>query len=156
MTYSPSRLSSLTKTRRRISTDIDHLVAFVSNPAVDAVSVLFDERFRVEHVTLIGLERDMQHAPAIGKVIQHRLGVKVALHPLPSPHLPEHYCNDIEKLLTRSIGRVAINLNTEDAAWACLVLAPLWLLLVVSTGNIGFMAMLARMLWLRESAGFRK
>lgn len=27
---------------------------------------------------------------------------------------------------------------------------PVWLVLVVSTGNIGFMAMLARMLWLRE------
>jgi hypothetical protein len=33
---------------------------------------------------------------------------------------------------------------------------PIWLLVVASPGNIGFMAMLARMLWLRESAGFRK
>lgn len=29
---------------------------------------------------------------------------------------------------------------------------PVWLVLVVSTGNIGFMAMLARMLWLREQS----
>jgi hypothetical protein len=28
-----------------------------------------------------------------------------------------------------------------------------WLVLVISTGNIGFMAMLARMLWLREQSG---
>lgn len=29
---------------------------------------------------------------------------------------------------------------------------PFWAVVVVSTGNIGFMAMLARMLWLREQA----
>lgn len=33
---------------------------------------------------------------------------------------------------------------------------PIWLLLVVATGNIGFMAMLARMLWLREKSSLPK
>ncbi len=32
---------------------------------------------------------------------------------------------------------------------------PVWMVLIVSTGNIGFMAMLARMLWLRERSGFK-
>ena len=32
---------------------------------------------------------------------------------------------------------------------------PVWMVLVVSTGNIGFMAMLARMLWRRERSGFK-
>lgn len=107
-----------------MSTNFDHLVAFVSNQAVDAVSVLFDQRFRVSRVTLIGLKRDMQHVPSIGNVIEQRLGVEVADYTLPSPHIPGDYCDDLENLLRRlsSTDRVAVNLNTDDAVCACLAL----------------------------------
>jgi len=103
-------------------TRFDHLVAFVSDQAIDAVSVLFDQKFHIRHVTLVGLARHMQIALAVGWVVERRLGVRPEFVTLPSPHHPEQFCDAFETVLQRAHGRVAVNLNTEDAACACLAL----------------------------------
>lgn len=103
-------------------TKFDHLVAFVSDHAIDAVSVLFDQRFHITRVTLVGLARHMQNSKSVGWVINRRLGVNPEFVTLPSPHLPEQFCAAVEALLKRSEGRLAINLNTDDAVCACLAL----------------------------------
>ena len=103
-------------------TQFDHLVAFMSDQAIDAVSVLFDQRFHINRVTLVGLARHMQNAESVGWVIKRRLGVNPEFVTLPSPHLPEQFCTAVEDLLRRSEGHLAVNLNTEDAVCACLAL----------------------------------
>lgn len=105
-----------------MSTNFDHLVAFVSDQAVDAVSVLFDPSFHFSQVTLLSLARDMHKVPSISKVIEHRLGVPVTTCTLPNPHIPEQFCGAIEYLLKQLTGQLAINLNTDDAVCACLAL----------------------------------
>ena len=110
--------------RFRMAMQFDHLVAFVSEQAIDAVSVLFDPRFRIDRVTLVGLQRDMHKAPSIAKAIERRLHLNdpVAMLVLPSPHTPQLFFSAFESLLTESAGTVAVNLNTDDAVCACLAL----------------------------------
>lgn len=101
---------------------LNHLFAFVSEQAIDAVSVLFDDQFDIQHVTLVGLKRDMHKAQPIANVLNDRLGVKVEMRVLPTPHKPIEFGQSMQHLIQQAQGRVAINLNTDDAVCACLVL----------------------------------
>lgn len=129
-------------------TNFDHLIAFVSDQAVDAVSVLFDQRFRVSRVTLLGLERNMQNAESIGMVIERRLGVKPEFQTLPSPHNPAEFCRVVEDLLRSSPGRLAVNLNTNDAVCACLALQAA---ARVNTPVFAVETQYDRLVWLSEA-----
>lgn len=126
----------------------DHLIAFISDQAIDAVSVLFDQRFHVNRVTLIGLGRNMQNAKSIGMVIKRRLGVEPEFVTLPSPHIPERFCTVVENLLRRSPGRLAVNLNTEDAVCACLALQAA---ARVNTPVFAVETQYDRLVWLSEA-----
>lgn len=101
---------------------IAHLVAFVAEEAIDAVSVLFDSRFQVRRVTLIGLARDMHKAQAIAQVIAERLGVTVSQQVLPSAHRVADFKQAVAAVLDQAGPAVAVNLNTDDAVCAGLVL----------------------------------
>jgi hypothetical protein len=101
---------------------LNHLFAFVSEQAIDAVSVLFDDAFDIQHVTLVGLKRDMHKAQPISRVLKDRLSVQVEMRVLPTPRKPAEFIAAMQHLIRQAQGRVAINLNTDDAVCACLAL----------------------------------
>lgn len=105
-----------------MTTNFDHLVAFVSDQAVDAVSVLCDKSFHFKRVTLLGLEPDFLAVPSIKEIIERRLGVPVETYTLPSPRIPVEYCRAVENILSALSGHLVLNLNTDNVVCACLTL----------------------------------
>ncbi len=101
---------------------IEHLHAFVADQAIDAVSVAFDSRFNIRRLTLMGQARDLEQADLIAQVLTSRLDILVDQHILPPAHQVAAFTVAARTLLAQAGQQAAVNLNTEDAVSACLML----------------------------------
>lgn len=100
---------------------IRHLVAFVAEQTLDAVSVAFDSRFAIERITLLGQAHQLDDVGHTVTWLQQRLGVPVAVQTLDAPLNAARFLSQATQLLQSAGADAGVNLNTEDAASACLM-----------------------------------
>ncbi len=99
---------------------IKHLLAFVNEQLIDAISVAFDSRFAITDVTLIGQAHALDDIPPIVDLIKSRLKARVRVQELPSPAQVKNFEDSLRQIMGQGGQGFCMNLNTEDAASACL------------------------------------
>ncbi|GAB4215589.1 MAG: DUF1887 family protein [Rhodoferax sp.] len=101
---------------------IRHLVAFVADQCPDAISAALDSRFGIERITLVGQPHQIDDIEPTLLWLRKRLNLPVQVRALGSPAQPAQYLAQATQLLRDGGAGAGVNLNTEDAASACLML----------------------------------